>query len=162
MAIAATDGITVRSLPTKGSKGDTLVDRHLRLIRICQFVRNRVAGRGEPLALIESPAHSQTAGSHHDRSGLWWGIVDVLHAHDLPVVEVAPQQLKMYATGKGNAAKDAVLLATARRFPDVDLLDNNQADALWLAAMGARHLGHPVDDVPQLNQTAMAAVRWPS
>lgn len=112
------------------------------------------------LVVIEGPSFGQSRqGGEHLRAGLWWLIAS---ARPTITAEVPPATLKKYATGKGNAAKDAVLLATARRFPNVDLLDNNQADALWLAAMGARYLGQPVDDVPQLNQTAMAAVRWPS
>lgn len=158
VAIVSPDSITVRSLPTKGAKGDTLVDRRLRLIRICQFVRDRIAGTGEPLALIESPAHNQTGGSHHDRSGLWWGIVDVLHAHHLPVVEVAPQQLKMYATGKGNSGKDEVMLAMARRHDWLDGVTNNdEMDAAVLALMGSRLAGHPIDgDLPQTHLRALA------
>jgi crossover junction endodeoxyribonuclease RuvC len=103
-------------------------------------------------------------GSQHDRSGLWWLVLDPVHwdgrARD--VVEVPPTCRAKYATGKGNAPKDAVLAAAIRRFPDWDITGNDVADAVILAAMGARHLGHPIDQMPAAHLTAMAAVRWPT
>lgn len=46
--------------------------------------------------------------------------------------EISPSAIKKHATGKGNAKKDAMLIAAARRWPDIDIADNNHADALWL------------------------------
>lgn len=161
VAIIEDDTITVRTI-TSNPTGDSVDDRVRRLDKIERAVMECMTGASEiDLIVIEGPSFGQMRQSgEHVRAGLWWRIVSIC-TDTAPVVEVPPATLKKYATGKGNAAKDAVLLATARRFPDVDLRDNNQADALWLAAMGARHLEQPVDDVPQLNQTAMAAVRWP-
>ena len=162
-ALIEDDTITVRTITSKPIGDGWVLDRVQRLDKIERAVMEHMAGASEiDLIVIEGPSFGQMRQSgEHVRAGLWWRIVSIC-TDTAPVVEVPPATLKKYATGKGNAAKDAVLLATARRFPDVDLLDNNQADALWLAAMGARHLEQPIDDVPQLNQTAMAAVRWPS
>lgn len=161
VAIIDDGTITVRTI-TSNPTGDSVDDRVRRLDKIERAVMECMTGASEiDLIVIEGPSFGQMRQSgEHVRAGFWWRIVSIC-TDTAPVIEVPPATLKKYATGKGNAAKDAVLLATARRFPDVDLRDNNQADALWLAAMGARHLGQPVDDVPQLNQTAMAAVRWP-
>lgn len=161
IAIIDDDTITVHTI-TSSPTGDSVDDRVRRLDKIERAVMECMTGASEiDLIVIEGPSFGQMRQSgEHVRAGLWWRIVSIC-TDTAPVVEVPPATLKKYATGKGNAAKDAVLLATARRFPDVDLRDNNQADALWLAAMGARHLERPIDDVPQLNQAAMAAVRWP-
>jgi len=43
---------------------------------------------------------------------------------------VAPQTVKKNLTGKGNANKDLVLARAVRKWPDQDITDNNQADAL--------------------------------
>ena len=83
----------------------------------------------------------------------------------LHVVEVPPTVVKKYATGKGggpDSSKDQVLAAVIRRYPAVDVTGNDEADALVLAAMGARWAGHPIDDpLPVLQTTAMAKVAWP-
>lgn len=116
--------------------------------------------RGD-LVVIEQPAFSRTSGKHHDRSGLWWFAVDFALQCGGLVTEVPPSTLKKYVTGKGNASKTEVLAATIKRFPSLTVADDNEADALGLAAMGARHLGHPVDgSLPKVNLAAMQAVKW--
>jgi Holliday junction resolvasome RuvABC endonuclease subunit len=68
--------------------------------------------------------------------------------------------VKKYLTGKGTAGKDEVMMAVARRFAWFDG-DNNEADALGLAAATADHYGAPMVAMPALNRTALAAVTWP-
>lgn len=118
------------------------------------------------LVLIEGPSYgSQSKGrqsGHHERAGLWWLVYERLERDTtIPVVVVPPANLKQYATGKGNASKDAVLVAAAKRLPDFDG-DNNAADAAWLAAMGADHLGRPLQAMPQTHRAALAKVQWPN
>jgi hypothetical protein len=68
-----------------------------------------------------------------------------------------------YATGKGMIAKDAVLAAVVRRYVGIDVTCNDEADALILAAMGARHLGQPIEDsLPLTHLAAMDNVHWPA
>lgn len=147
------------TIESKGSATADLHDRWLRLARLsseaCEFAE------GSDLVVIEAPAFSRTTGQQHDRSGLWWLTVSRLHAGWPQVVEVLPNLRAKYATGKGNAGKDEVLAAVVRRYPDVLVTNNNEADAVVLASIGVRHLGHPVDQVPAVNLTALHKVRWP-
>ena len=118
--------------------------------------------RGADLVVIEQPAYSQSGGSTHDRSGFWWMVVGRLLAAEVPVAEVTPGGVKKYATGSGSSGKDAVLAAVIRRYPAVAVSGNDEADALVLAAMGARWLGAPLEaSLPAVNLQAMEAVRWP-
>lgn len=41
-------------------------------------------------------------------------------------------EIKKHATGKGNAKKDKMVLAAKEKFPDIDIVDDNHADALFL------------------------------
>jgi len=114
------------------------------------------------LVIIEQPAYSSRSGKQHDRSGLWWYLVQhVVEFQRTPIVEIEPHCRAKYATGKGNAGKDQVLAAVVRRYLSADVEDNNQADALVLAAMGARWLGHPIDDLPKTHTCALDKVAWP-
>ena len=153
--------VDTRSIKTAGKKDAPLADRAHRLLRI---IDQATLGDRPDLVVIEGPSFGQQRQSgQHDRAGLWWQTV--IHfevGENVPVVEVPPALLKRYATGKGNAGKDEVLAAVVRRYPDVPVTGNDEADALVLAAMGARHLGHPIEDLPQLNLTAMEKVRWSS
>lgn len=130
------------------------------LERIRWIVEQSVLLCGEAYAscvVIEGPAYGKNTGSAHERAGLWWKLYDAFDLLRLDVVVVPPTVLKKYATGKGNADKDAVLLSTARRF-DWFAGDNNAADALWLAAIGYDLEARPIVDMPELNRSALKSV----
>lgn len=156
-----TDGqVALHTLTSKGAAGDTLAQRRLRISRLRRAIEG-VIYPGVDLLVIEAPAFSRTAGHMHDRSGLWWMLVDTALSSYVPVAEVTPTTRARYATGKGNASKDAVLLAVARRYPHIEVGNNNEADALVLGAMGARWLGQPIDHLPLAQAEAIAKVAWP-
>lgn len=143
---------------TSKTAGMLIADRRERLRGMRDEVLRYV---GSPvLVVVEQPAYNQTSGQQHDRSGLWWLVVDALVGRGICVVEVVPQSLKRYATSKAGASKDEVLATVARRYPEVDLSSNDEADALVLARMGGTHLGWlPVEFAYQ--RTAMEVVDWP-
>ncbi|WP_460871887.1 hypothetical protein [Nocardioides pakistanensis] len=144
--------------------GNAIADRSKRLRAI---VGNIAAWCSDaPLVVVEGPSLGQgrQVGTH-DRAGLWWLTVARLTGMGLHVVEVPPAVVKKYATGKGggkDAGKDQVLASVIRRYPHVEVTGNDEADALVLAAMGARWAGHPIDDpLPALQLAAMAKPQWP-
>lgn len=112
------------------------------------------------LVVVEGPSYGSVGAGQHERGGLWWIVRDLLWTRNLPTAVVPPSSLKLYATGKGNAGKDAMLLAAARRWPTF-AGGNDEADALWLAAMGADALGcgHVV---PEAHRKALGKVTWPA
>lgn len=112
---------------------------------------------GADLVVLEGPAFSSQGQGVHSRYWLWGKVYDAAAAAGIPVLVPTPNQRCKYITGKGNAAKDAVLAATIRRWPDVEVGGNDQADALVLAAIGARHLGHPIDSVPTSHYSPVMA-----
>ncbi|MGW8565681.1 hypothetical protein [Isoptericola sp. NPDC055881] len=140
--------------------GDDLRARARRLHEIRDAVRDWTRTRTD-LAVVEGLAFSSRSGQATERAGLWWLVVHDLLVRDIPVAVVTPTARAKYATGKGNAGKDEVLAAVVRRYPDVETRGNDEADALVLAAMGARALGHPIDDLPKTHTDAMAKVAWP-
>lgn len=118
-----------------------------------------------PIFVIESPLYApNSTGSQHDRSGLWWLVVHALMKQGI-VVEVAPTTLKRYITGKGggpDSGKDAMIAHINRLYGEF-ITDNNVADALGLAAMGAREIGHPIElSTQRVTPAALEAVKWPS
>lgn len=70
------------------------------------------------------------------------------------VTMVNAATLKTYATGKGNAPKALVLTEAVRRL-GYDGYDHNEADAAWLADMGARLAGYPRPDLPATHLRAL-------
>ena len=165
--------IDTYTIVTKGKAGASLTERHERIAHIAERVIGDIAlgvvSSGDwcrdraDLVVIESPSLGQARqGGTLDRHGLWWLTIHRLHTLRIPVATVTPAARAKYATGKGNAGKDEVLLAVARRYPHVAVSNNNEADALVLAAMGARWVGQPLDDMPKAHTDALAKVEWPS
>jgi hypothetical protein len=150
----------------RGPKGKplpaTLNQRHRRLTQIRDALAQACAGAD--LVLVEGPSLASRDGHAHDRSGLWWLVMEALHNMGPAVVEVPPSCRMKYATGKGMASKDVVMLAAANRYRDlVEVTGNDVADALLIAAMGARHLGRPIESsLPQTHLAAMDNVHWPA
>lgn len=150
------------SIKSAGEKGATLRDRHARMSRLAFSIRGEVIDSRPSLVVIEGPALARVGGSNHDRSGLWWLVVEPLMTAQVPVAVCPPKSRAKYVTGNGNAGKDEVLLAAASRYPHAGISNNDEADALVLAAMGARHLGEPVESsLPKTHLAALPGVEWP-
>lgn len=88
---------------------------------------------GADFALIEDlPTHAMSAGL----TGRAQGIVRMLLAQrKIPYLAVPPATLKKFATGKGNAKKDAMRQSWLE-FSGDDNADDNQVDAAWLRTIG--------------------------
>lgn len=148
IALVAEGAMAGYSFGRKGSLRETLEDRSARLDELVGSIRALLTAQdGLPkIAMIEAPANSAIGGSSHDRSGLWWQVYKMLRSLGIPVQSVITQHLKMYATGTGTkVAKEDVLLAMVRRHPLATISNNDEADALTLALIGARLIGEPVD-----------------
>lgn len=149
------------SLPSTGRLSDTIVDRHKRAKLIMFDVLTFV----EPCALvvIESPSFGSRGGSQWDRAGLWWAIVGRLIEHGVPVATVAPTTRALWAAGRGNADKAAVATAIGRMWPDVELRDSDQVDALALASIGVHLMYESVSpfSITDYRTRAMAKVAAP-
>lgn len=153
----------------------TLVERWLRLEAIASEVDEHVDDATD-LVVVEGPALDtrRPQRGRFDLWGGWWLVVDRLlsptrqrtgHA----VVVVSPKTRAMYATGNGNADKDSVLQAIRRHYGQHFTIPlgpatgpaGDVADAVAMAALGARHLEHPIDDPSPLHLRALDRVRWP-
>jgi crossover junction endodeoxyribonuclease RuvC len=169
------DGVDlyVDRIRTTGKKDDNLLARRVRLNGILQNIASRVDEGSDDLDLVvvEAPSFASQHGSAHDRSGLWWLVVDMLHEVQVPVATVSPQGRAKYATGKGTADKQAVFGAVCNTYRKFDAIrevhdlgwrqGNDMADAVALAAMGMRFLGEPVDEIEKAQHDAFLAADWP-
>lgn len=114
-----------------------------------------------PLVVLEDYAFSRAAAHSHQLGELGGVVRLALHEAGVPFVAVVPSSLKKYATGKGNANKGEMLAAAIRRL-GYEGADDNEADALWLRAMGLDALGAPLVKLPESHRVALGKVAWPS
>lgn len=168
--------IATHRVKSSGKKGATVRDTALRLEELRQEIMRwlvRLDGAAVPsridLAVIESPSFGSKGGSAHERGGLWWSVASELACWGVPIATVAPKTREKYAmgvaNGKGPEGKTAVKLAVQARYGHLaDIPDDNVADAVVLAAMGARWLKRPIDNylgLPTGSLVAMRSAKWP-
>lgn len=115
------------------------------------------------LVVLEGPSWGSRFGKPDERHAQRWIVRGGLLERGHNVVVVSPGTRAKYAAGDGKAEKRAVLAAMRARHPGLTIRDHNVADALALAAMGARSIGSPIDGEPSKKQIeAMDAVSWPT
>lgn len=152
---------TLHRVQSKAVHGKDTAAKSRRLRTIAGEVTQLCAGAG--LVLVEGPSYGSEGRGTWDRAGLWWLVVARLTGAGLNVVEVPPTNLKQYVLGKGggkDTGKDQMLAAVIRRYTWAEVDGNDVADALGLAAMGARFTGCPVDDLPAKNLSALRGIAW--
>lgn len=105
------------------------------------YIRNNILlwCEGATLVTIEGYAYGKQNQAH--QMGELGGVLRVALTEDgIPWVEVAPTAVKKFATGAGNANKEAVAVGVykkwGREFPN-----NNEADAYVLMEIGRAFLG---------------------
>jgi Holliday junction resolvasome RuvABC endonuclease subunit len=130
--------------PSTGHAGATVPDRYRRLAEISRDVH--AWSLPADLVVIEGPSYgSSVSASAWDRAGLWWFLAAQFLRRDIPAAVVPPRNRAKWVAGNGNADKDTVRAAVLRLWAPVwsppGAFDDNQADALVLASMGAHYLG---------------------
>lgn len=113
------------------------------------------------LVIIEGYAYARANQAHQigELGGVLRVALDELNEN---VVVVSPMARAKYATGKGNAKKELVLVSAVRRL-DYSGSSNDEADALWILQMALGHYGLPgAVEVPAAHQEALKKVSWPA
>lgn len=142
------------ALVKSASDGDAYAALNARFNRLVDRVIWQMTDWELPdLIVMEGPSlHS--IGRQHTMAGFWWKAFEALSSVG-PVLVVPPNNRIMYATGKGNSGKDVVMLEASRRYPTAPITNNDDADAVVLAAIGARVMNCPVDTLPKTHLRAL-------
>lgn len=151
--------VTIDRIRSK-EKGHERVEEILtRILAHCHDVTEE---DGRVVVGIEGLSMGAKGSSVDKIFGLFHVITHRLWQLEIPYYVAPPSTVKLYATGKGNAGKDEVLSATIRRYPDAEFAGNDQADAMNIAALGARHYGIPVESAETAAMArALEKIEWP-
>ena len=115
---------------------------------------------GVSLSILEGYSFGSQGRAVFDIAELGGCVRFLLYRLGVPFVDVPPATLKKFATGKGNAPKDAMIAASIRRFGFAGS-DNNEADACLLWCLARHAYGSPVASVSQIQAEAVGKVAWP-
>jgi crossover junction endodeoxyribonuclease RuvC len=117
----------------------------MRLVRLRRNMLDLLAAYPNALVSYELVRRHEGTKAAHVYGALRDTMLMIVDEHEgVEARDVAVADIKRLATGKGNASKEHMIRAAKadpRWFPDplVDL-DDNEADALWLAEHGRRWL----------------------
>ena len=157
-----------------GQAGATLAERWYRLDAQRERIIGEIGAARPDLVVVEAPSFGSQHGQQHDRSGLWWLVTDALFSTLIPVAEVAPSTLKVWATGRGTTRGDTKVTKTDVRqeirrtyghlfdIPSPAHGGNDIADAIALVTLGLARVGQPLTDVPLTHSRAIDSVSWPT
>lgn len=113
------------------------------------------------LIAIEGYSYSSRNSQAHALGELGGIVRGSLHDYDIPWVDISPATVKKYATGRGNAPKDQVLVAAVSRL-GITPQNSDEADAAWLRALTLDHYGHPPVAMPKTHRAALDKITWPA
>jgi crossover junction endodeoxyribonuclease RuvC len=165
-------GTVTSAVETVGTR-NTLAQQNARLhdMRDRVIARTWHSGTGqEPDLIVVEDALAGIGSGVLWVAAFWDRCVSAALDLGIPVLVVAPSQVKIYATGSGSGrgatkvTKKMIVDAVRGRYGEqAELIRSNDiADALILAAIGARMLGRPIEaDMPAVNLRALDKLRLP-
>ena len=116
---------------------------------------------GLDLALIEGYSFGSEGQGKINTAEMRGVVSYFLWQYDIPLVQVPPSTLKMYATGKGNAPKNQVLIQAVKRL-GYEGHSDDIADAKWMLQLALAHYGLPgAVQLPQTHTRALEKIEWP-
>lgn len=138
------DRCTIKTKPDDGTLSSFLDRVEYIAAKVIEWADPR---EGDTWA-IEGPSFGAKGAAVDRMFGGWWLTVRSLTEHHEEPWVFAPSSVKKLATGKGNAGKDEVVIATTKRLPDADARNNNEADAVWLTIAASIIAGRPIIELP--------------
>lgn len=164
-----------------GQKGVTLLPLRLRtkaivdiganVVNRCHLTRDEAPDvihwqRRPDLVVMEAPDTSSAFGGLVERIQLYHEIARSLLALCIPFAIVPSAILKGYATGNGGVdpKKKRVMTAVAELWPEYGKVNDDESDAIVLAAMGHDWLTgqRRVPDAQALGWLNRTSVQWPT
>lgn len=130
--------------------------QHERLDYLTDGIRSAVSGAH--VAALEDMAYGAKGDALTDLAGLFWLVQRTLWQAHVPYVVINSSQRRKWITGNGGAEKDVVLAAAIKRFPQVEIRNNDEADALVLAAMTSEYYGQPIVTMPAASTALLRVV----
>ena len=150
VAVVGPDGTFERvgTVPGTAPHGSDLVKLYERLDAVFDGIEALVGGfRTSDLVVIEK-ALSHNSGPFGEMLANWHEVVGTLVRRGITVIPINPGTRAVYGSGGGKRDKSQVVLQVERRFPTAKVANNDEADAVILAAIGLHLAGCSIEPVP--------------
>lgn len=148
--VALTDGSCRTIRPQAGA-----AEPSRRLHEIVDRVAMRVKSLRPLVVVLEGYGYNSSRLARNAELG---GAIRLLcFEQNIPYIEIAPNSLKLFATGNGHADKDAMVAAA--RAHGATVANDNEADAWWLWCAAQQRYEHQPER-PALT-TTLLGLAWP-
>ncbi|MCF8605138.1 hypothetical protein L5I01_17425 [Gordonia sp. HY442] len=163
IAVLAADGHTrTWSVGHAGRDGANWAQRSDRIVAQTRLVLRQIPADAALVVVEDMPTMRHVLPSFIDRCALWFGLYSALRSRGTPIAVVNPKTRAKWATGNGNSGKRDVLAAVRADWPDLQIPNDDCADALTLAAMGALHLGRDLPfEIRRRHHAGIENIAWP-
>lgn len=142
--------ITKQCLIKSKPSGSLPINELIRIRKIVEDIEMIINDDIPDIVVIENLAFAvRKTTALTQLAGLSFLVRSMLFDYKIPFYMCAPTTLKRFATGKGNSQKDHMILNAYKTY-GIDNIDNNIADAIFLAKIGLAIYGY--DKVTSLHQ----------
>lgn len=117
-------------------KGSRYEGGGMRFLRFRQWLREILDIEKPEVVYYEEVRRHMSTDAAHVHGGLLAVMQAELEAAEIPYMGIPVGTIKKKATGKGNADKITMVNTAKWKWPDQDIKDDNQADALWILQCG--------------------------
>jgi len=102
-------------------------------LRFRKWLEN-IIGLTNPTLVVFEQVHHRGGWSTQIAVGLMTRVMEVCDEKEIDYTSVHSMSLKKFACGTGKASKEDMIREAKRRHSDIEILDDNQADALLILA----------------------------
>ena len=121
------------------------VGRHegggMRFVKLRNYLRI-ICDKGIDLLVYEEVRRHLGTDAAHIYGGIIAIIQEHCELHEIPYQGVPVGTIKKFGSGKGNSNKEVMLAAAREQWPEVNIVDDNQGDALFLWAWAKKEYKH--------------------
>ena len=138
LAVVASDGIRYDLVATRLVQTSPKQTDSWRLLDIWEAVYETVNAKDLPpidLAAIERVYHNKNVSSSIRTGKAIGAAMSALAHHDIPVIELTPQQIKN-GVGAGHQGKKEVIITHVKKMFKVANISHHEADAIAVAVAG--------------------------
>ena len=112
----------------------------MRFLRFRRWLKEMIENEKPEVVFYEEVRRHMSTDAAHIHGGLLAIMQSECEAKEIPYQGIPVGTIKKAATGKGNADKNQMVAAATLHWPDQNIKDDNQADALWILHAGKETL----------------------
>jgi len=111
----------------------------MRVVRFKSKVREIIELEGIKVVAYERPA-GRFKASIMVSAEMVGVLLDLCHEKNVEVACYSATEIKKHATGKGNSGKPLMISSAKAKWSNINIIDDNHADALWLLDLAKKDL----------------------